>query len=314
VVDFVVINETAFLNAWMDVRGKDGTWLPVLRDVLRMRENLDLGWIPPGTYPSLWEDYSGGGGGGGGGVEFLNRVVEGKWSCVETTVDGETWESPDARPLESRPEDDGIGEEAPRTDDALLSEAPPTETGETAFGDTPRSWTQQMREGFSEILEGDGLPFASQFECTDLSQLLPSTPAYSLVSSETSEDSFPECIDMARDRDGHDSTLSQVPETDPAPTIVVPVVPTLSEVEIAALVATHLRRYSQAMVWDIPIVVTEHLAKPARTLGSLHPNAMSTREETSVPLETEFFLKTKDYTWKSVISLLNISAIMKDIR
>ena len=29
VVDFVVINETAFLNAKMDVRGKDGTWLSV---------------------------------------------------------------------------------------------------------------------------------------------------------------------------------------------------------------------------------------------------------------------------------------------
>jgi hypothetical protein len=62
VEDFAVINKTAFLNAWMDVRDEDGTWLPVLRDVLRMRENLDLGWIFLITYPSLWEDYSGGGG------------------------------------------------------------------------------------------------------------------------------------------------------------------------------------------------------------------------------------------------------------
>jgi hypothetical protein len=51
--DFAVINETAFLNVWMDMRGEDGTWLPILRDILLMRENLDLGWIPPGTYPSL---------------------------------------------------------------------------------------------------------------------------------------------------------------------------------------------------------------------------------------------------------------------
>jgi hypothetical protein len=51
--DFAVINETAFLNVWMDMRGEDGTWLPILRDILLMRENLDLGWIPPGMYPSL---------------------------------------------------------------------------------------------------------------------------------------------------------------------------------------------------------------------------------------------------------------------
>jgi hypothetical protein len=58
----------------------------------------------------------------------------------------------------------------------------------------------------------------------------------------------------------------------------------------------------------------EHLAEPSHTFASLHPNAMSPRGETSVPLETELFLKTKDYAWKSVVSLLNIPAIMKDIR
>jgi hypothetical protein len=41
VEDFAVINETAFLNAWMYMRGEDGTWLSVLRDILLMWENLD---------------------------------------------------------------------------------------------------------------------------------------------------------------------------------------------------------------------------------------------------------------------------------
>jgi hypothetical protein len=68
------------------------------------------------------------------------------------------------------------------------------------------------------------------------------------------------------------------------------------------------------MVWDVPIDETEHLVELAHTFGSLHPNAMSPREETSVPLETELFLKTKDYAWKFVVSLLNIPAIKKDIR
>jgi hypothetical protein len=123
-----------------------------------MRENLDLGWIPPATYPFLQEDYSAD---GGALVEILNRVVWDRWSRVETTVDSETRASPNARPLEPRPEDDGTGEEVPRTDDVLLPEAPTTETLETASGDIPRSWTQQMREGFLEILERDSLPSTS---------------------------------------------------------------------------------------------------------------------------------------------------------
>lgn len=139
-------------------------------------------------------------------------------------------------------------------------------------------------------------------------------PAHSPVSSESSEDSSAEYIEMARDKDGHVSTVSQVLETKPAPTIIVSAVPALLEVEIAALVVRCLRRYSQGMVWDVPINKIEYLAEPACILGSLHPNAMSPRGETFVPLEMEFFLKTKDYAWKSVVLLLNILAIMKDIR
>jgi hypothetical protein len=69
-----------------------------------MQENLDLGWILSGTYPSLREDYSGG---GSAIVEFLNRVAGDRWSRPETTVDGETRESLDGRPLETRAEDGG---------------------------------------------------------------------------------------------------------------------------------------------------------------------------------------------------------------
>jgi hypothetical protein len=212
-------------------------------------------------------------------VEFLNHVARDRWSRMETTVDGETRKSPDARLLETRPEDDGTGEEAPGTDDALLPEAPASETVETASGDTPTSWTQQMRERFPEIPEGDGLPSTSQFDYIGLSQFLPSTPAHSPVSSESSKDSSPERIDMARDREGHVPTVSRVPETDPVPATVVPAAPAISEAKIAALVATSLRRYSQAMVWDVPIDETEHLAEPACSLGSLHECYVSKGED-----------------------------------
>jgi hypothetical protein len=40
-----------------------------------------------------------------------------------------------------------------------------------------------------------------------------------------------------------------------------PTVAHLTEAEIAALVATHLRRYSQSMVWDIAMDETEHLSE-----------------------------------------------------
>jgi hypothetical protein len=178
-------------------------------------------------------------------VEFLNHVARDRWSRMETTVDGETRKSPDARLLETRPEDDGTGEEAPGTDDALLPEAPST----------------------------------SQFDYIGLSQFLPSTPAHSPVSSESSKDSSPERIDMARDREGHVPTVSRVPETDPVPATVVPAAPAISEAKIAALVATSLRRYSQAMVWDVPIDETEHLAEPACSLGSLHECYVSKGED-----------------------------------
>ena len=68
------------------------------------------------------------------------------------------------------------------------------------------------------------------------------------------------------------------------------------------------------MVWDISVDKMEYLAEPAHTLVSLHPNGMSPRGVTFMLLETEFFPKTKDYAWKSIVSLLNLPAIMKNIR
>ena len=41
----------------------------------------------PKTYPFLWKDYSGG---GNAVIKFLNYVAKDRWSCMETTVDGET--------------------------------------------------------------------------------------------------------------------------------------------------------------------------------------------------------------------------------
>jgi hypothetical protein len=50
-------------------------------------------------------------------------------------------------------------------------------------------------------------------------------------------------------------------------------------------------------------------------LISLDPEkAMSPRGETTLDLEAELLLKTKDYSWRSIISLLNIPAIMKNIK
>jgi hypothetical protein len=68
------------------------------------------------------------------------------------------------------------------------------------------------------------------------------------------------------------------------------------------------------MVWDIPVDETEHLSKRSVTLISLDPvKAMSLKGETTLDLKAELLLKTKDYSWRSIVSLLNIPAIMKNI-
>ena len=42
--------------------------------------------------------------------------------------------------------------------------------------------------------------------------------------------------------------------------------------------------------------------------------AMSPRGETTLDLKAELLLKTKDYSWRSIVSLVNILAIMKNIK
>jgi hypothetical protein len=87
--------------AWMDIKAFDGTWVSILRDVLRMRENLDLRWIPPSQNPILGDSYSDG---SDHLVSFLNHLAVDRWSRVETAVDGETRESIDLGPIEINPE------------------------------------------------------------------------------------------------------------------------------------------------------------------------------------------------------------------
>jgi hypothetical protein len=89
----------------------------------------------------------------------------------------------------------------------------------------------------------------------------------------------------------------------------------LTEAEIAVLVATHLRRYLQTMVWDVPVDETAHLSERSVAIISLDPvKAMSPKRETTLDLEAELLIKTKDYSWSSIVSLLNIPAVMKNIR
>jgi hypothetical protein len=71
------------MAAWMDMKAADGTWFSILRDVLRMRENLDLRWIPPLEYPMLGDKYCEG---NVRLVSFLNDVAVERWSRIETAA------------------------------------------------------------------------------------------------------------------------------------------------------------------------------------------------------------------------------------
>jgi hypothetical protein len=68
------------------------------------------------------------------------------------------------------------------------------------------------------------------------------------------------------------------------------------------------------MVWDIAVDETAHLSERSVTIISLDPaNAMSPKGETTLDLEAELLIKTKEYSWSSIISLLNIPTVMKNI-
>jgi hypothetical protein len=63
----------------------------------------------------------------------------------------------------------------------------------------------------------------------------------------------------------------------------------------------------QTIVWDILVDETEHLSKRSITIILLDPaKAMSPRGETTLDLEAELLLKTKDYSWGSIVIMKNI--------
>jgi hypothetical protein len=112
--------------------------------------------------------------------------------------------------------------------------------------------------------------------------------------------------------DGKTETAANIAEVSrltglvPVATAAHPTSALITKAEIAALVATRLRRYSQTMVWDIPVDETEHLSELSVMLISWDPaRAMSSTGETTVDLEAELLLKTKDYSWRSLVLLLN---------
>jgi hypothetical protein len=62
--------------AWMDVKAANGTWFPILRDMLWMWENLKLWWIPPKQYPIRGDRYSKTGC-GEGTMSWTQEITEG---------------------------------------------------------------------------------------------------------------------------------------------------------------------------------------------------------------------------------------------
>jgi hypothetical protein len=76
-----------------------------------------------------------------------------------------------------------------------------------------------------------------------LFQVLSSLLAHSPFSTELSEDDGRGRIDVANDRNANVPEVSCLAKTDLTASAPISTVPTLTETEIAALVATHLRRY-----------------------------------------------------------------------
>jgi hypothetical protein len=160
--DLAVLQEAAFMAALMDVKTADGTWLPILRDVLLMRENLDLRWIPPSEYLILGDRYYQG---SVHLVSFLNDVDVERWSLVETAVDGETRETTDLGPVYINPEANATTEVAGGAEAGTLPQPSSTATSGSA-GTAPAeigcdegtiSWTHAITEGFAEVPDGEVL-------------------------------------------------------------------------------------------------------------------------------------------------------------
>jgi hypothetical protein len=177
------------------------------------------------------------------------------------------------------------------------------------------SWTQAIREGFLELPNSEVLPSVSQIDCEGLSQFLAPTPAEPPIPSGVSEDGSLLTSDGKIETAANVGEVSRLAGSVPVGATTHPTSAPLIEADIVALVGTHLQRYLQTMVWDIPVDEMENLSKRSVTLISLDPErAMSPTEETTVDLEAKLLLKTKDHSWRSIVSLLNILVIMKNIR
>jgi hypothetical protein len=300
--DLAIIDEVAFVAAWMDVKAGDETWLSILQDILQMRENLDLWWISPSQNLMLGNRYSAA---SVGLLAFLNHVAGEKWSQVETAVDGETREIMNLGPVEINPEANATCEAAGATDVGTLpqpsstvpSTSASTAVGKTGFGKGTLSWTQAIREGFLELLDGEVLPFVSQIDCEGLSQHLASMPVEPPVFVGVLEDNSLLTSDGKIETTANIAEVSRFVGSVPIGAATHPTSAPLTESNIVALLATRLQRYSQTMVWDIPVDKTEHLSKPVVMLVSLDPTrAMSSMGETTLDLEAELLWKTKIYS------------------
>jgi hypothetical protein len=284
-----------------------------------MQENLDLRWIPPSEYPMLGDKYCEG---SVRLVSFLNDVAVERWSRVETAVDGETRETTDLGPVYNNPEANATtkatggveAETLPQPSSTVTSGSAGTAAAETGCGEGTISWTQAIIEGFPEVPDGEVLTSVLQIECEGLLQFLAPTSLELPVSSTVSEDATPLTTDGKTHTAADVAEVSLIAGLVPIGAATQPTAAPLREAEIAVLVAMRLRRYSQTMVWDIAVDETAHLSERSITIISLDPvKAMSLKGETNVDLEAELLIKTKDYSWSSIVSLLNIPAVMKNI-
>jgi hypothetical protein len=132
-----VIDKVAFMAAWMDVKAAHRTWFPILRDVLRMREKLDLHWIPPSQYPTVGDMYSDS---SVRLISILNHVDMERWSHVETAVDGETRESTDLGLVEINPDPNATIEAAGEVEAGTLPQPSSTAPSENVGTVVAKTW------------------------------------------------------------------------------------------------------------------------------------------------------------------------------
>lgn len=148
-----------------------------------------------------------------------------------------------------------------------------------------------------------------------MSQFLAPTPTKPTVSLGISEDGRFLISDGKTETAANVAEVSQLTGSVLIGATAHPTSAPIAKAEITALVATRLRRYSQTMVWDISVDEMEYHSELSVMLILLHPvRAMSLIGETTVELEVELLLKTKDYSWRSIVSLLNRAKLVRELR